>query len=50
MKRKRIIKEDGRYLIFYTFEDEFPQLEDSSEDVQSSEEMKQEPQGEKSDV
>ncbi len=22
MRRRRIIKEDGRYLIFYTFEDE----------------------------
>jgi hypothetical protein len=50
MKRKRIIKEDGRYLIFYTFEDEFPDLEDSREHVTSGDKMKQEPQGEKSDV
>jgi|tagenome__1003787_1003787.scaffolds.fasta_scaffold10631851_1 hypothetical protein len=50
MQRKRIIKDDGRYLIFYTFEDEFSQSEDLGEEVQPSEEMKQEPEGEKSDV
>jgi hypothetical protein len=50
MRRKLITKEDGRYLIFYTFEDEFPQSEDSAETPQSSEEQKDDSQGEIMDV